>query len=48
MIQIKKRRKSIFMLIIGVIFIVYGIYRGEIDTVFTKAIRVCMECIGIG
>ncbi|WP_455789184.1 CD1871A family CXXC motif-containing protein [Clostridium butyricum] len=37
-----------FMLIIGIVFVAYGVYRGEVDTVFTKAIRVCMECIGIG
>ena len=26
----------------------FGIYRGEVDTVLTKAINICMECIGLG
>jgi ABC-type dipeptide/oligopeptide/nickel transport system permease subunit len=26
----------------------FGIYRGELDTVLTKAINICMECIGLG
>ncbi len=25
-----------------------GIYLGELDTVLTKAINICMECIGLG
>lgn len=27
---------------------VFGIYRGEVNTVLTKAINICMECIGLG
>lgn len=33
---------------IGVVFIALGIYRGEVALVFTKAVRICLECIGIG
>lgn len=32
----------------GVAMTVVGFYRGEADTVFAKAIRICLECIGIG
>ena len=33
---------------IGVLFIILGILRGEAQVVLEKAIRICMECIGIG
>ena len=36
------------LLIIGTVLIVIGVIRGEAGTVFAKAIRICLECIGIG
>ena len=36
------------LLILAVLLIVYGIYRGEIPVVLNKAINVCLECIGLG
>ena len=33
--------------ILGILLMIFGIYRGEVDVVFTKAINICMECIGI-
>lgn len=32
----------------GILMMVYGISRGEPSVVLEKAVRVCMECIGIG
>lgn len=32
----------------GILMMGYGIFRGEMAVVFTKAVNICMECIGIG
>ena len=45
---IKKNWKQMLLLVVAIIFIGFGAYRGEVDTVFTKAIRLCLECVGIG
>ncbi|MBQ9623496.1 MAG: hypothetical protein IJJ71_12530 [Treponema sp.] len=45
-----KHRKiiAILSLCAGIAFVIAGIFRGEAETVFNKATRICMECIGIG
>ena len=32
----------------GILMMAYGIFRGEMSVVLTKAINICMECVGIG
>ena len=39
---------SAVVLLVGVGFMVLGVLRGEVSTVLTKAINICLECIGIG
>ena len=35
-------------LLVAVASLSYGILRGELPLLFKKAVRVCMECIGLG
>lgn len=36
------------LLLAGIAMLIFGIWREEAQTVFSKAIRLCMECVGIG
>ena len=44
---LKKAAVQVLLLLIGIAMLVFGIWR-EAQTVFSKAIRLCMECVGIG
>ena len=39
---------QIFLLAAGLVFFLVGIFRGEATAVLSKAIKLCMECVGIG
>lgn len=47
----RKRKQTALLLILlvtGILFVGIGWQRGEAETVLTKAINICLECIGIG
>ncbi len=36
------------VLVISALMIAYGANRGELETVWNKAVNICLECIGLG
>ena len=43
-----KKISQAFVLITGITMVSYGAIRGEAATVLGKAIKLCLECVGIG
>ncbi len=43
-----RKISQIIMLITGITMIGYGVTRGEAAIVLGKAIKLCLECVGIG
>ena len=44
----RKTAVAASLLVLSGAFILLGWWRGEIRTVFVKAVNICLECIGIG
>ncbi len=45
---LRKNKAALLLLLVGVIFLAIGVWRGEVETIFRKAVNICMECIGLG
>lgn len=39
---------QVFVLLLAGFFLAFGIMRGEVAEVLKKAVKICLECIGIG
>ena len=46
--QNARKIRGVASTLVGVAMMVFGIYRGEMAVVLAKAIKICLECIGIG
>lgn len=44
----KRKIAALVLIGISIAMVVIGVYRNEVTDVFNKAIRICLECIGIG
>ncbi|MFY0387263.1 CD1871A family CXXC motif-containing protein [Hominicoprocola fusiformis] len=44
----KKAAAQVLLLLLSAAFLVYGASRGEMGVVLNKAIKLCLECVGIG
>ena len=44
----KKVAVQTLLLVVGTVMLCAGALRGEAATVLSKAIRLCLECVGIG
>lgn len=46
--KIKRQAVGLFLLGMGIVFLLYGVHRQEHLTVEKKSNLICLECIGIG
>lgn len=44
----KKAAAQAMLLIAGAAMLCFGVWRGEVATVLSKAVKLCLECVGIG
>lgn len=44
----RRRWLPVVLIGAGVVCLAAGIWRGEMQMIFMKAVRICLECIGIG
>ncbi|MEG1857295.1 MAG: CD1871A family CXXC motif-containing protein [Pseudoflavonifractor sp.] len=45
---LRRHRAALLLVLLGAAFLAIGVWRGEGETVFRKAVNICMECIGLG
>lgn len=48
MFRAKKAIVQVLLIAAGIAMVCFGALRGEAGAVLSKAIRLCLECVGIG
>ena len=48
MSHVKKAATQAVLLVVGIVMLCFGVWRGEAAMVLSKAIKLCLECVGIG
>ena len=48
MTHAKKAAAQVVLLVAGAAMLCFGVWRGEAAMVLSKAIKLCLECVGIG
>lgn len=48
MTKVKKALSQAVLIVSGAVMLGFGAMRGEVETVLSKAIKLCLECVGIG
>ena len=46
--HVKKTAAQALLLVVGIAMLCFGVWRSEAATVLSKAIKLCLECVGIG
>ena len=46
--MMKKLPKWSIGVVLGVIFLVLGVFENQFTEIYRKAVMICLECIGIG
>ena len=46
--HVKKATTQAVLLVVGIAMLCFGVWRGEAAMVLSKAIKLCLECVGIG
>ena len=47
-VRVKKAVVQVLLIAAGIAMVCFGALRGEAGAVLSKAIRLCLECVGIG
>lgn len=45
---LRGNRTALVLTAAALLFLALGVWRGEVEVVFRKAVNICLECIGLG